>query len=182
MLFDWNSSHAGQSGSIATGPLRLLGLCAVFALVVFGFWKTNERTLTRIQAGQAIQDDTGTLSAEDKSSLRQARDYLSREYGLNLRVRATDERLDLPDADAQTLFIGVEPAAGRSAIILPPLLSRSLDPTLVAYLTEDHFRGYLEPGGQGWVAGVRDALALILRGLEGGGPEGQKNGDSSHGE
>ena len=143
---------------------RKLGLVLVFMAVAALFWITYERGFERMR-GNGVQrrDMTDTLSAAHLDHVESFARSLKRDFGLEFHLLVTEKGLDLPRLDARTLFIGLDPSRKRSVVVLPPLLRRSIDPSAVGYLEQEHFqRSWTE---HKWPLALEQALDLIRQQL-----------------
>ena len=154
--------------SPASQLARKLGLVLVFMAVAALFWITYERGFERMGGGVQRRDLTETLSAGQRDHVESFARFLKRDFGLEFHLLVTEKGLDLPRLDARTLFIGLDPSRKRSVVVLPPLLRRSIDPSAVSYLEQEHFqRSWTESE---WPLALEQALDLIRQQLHNPGP------------
>lgn len=139
--------------------LRAVLLITVFAGAAVLYQRHFAKTLDRINTRSTVYDQSGTMSPEQRDALRDFAAALKEEFGIELRIQVRNEGLVPPETDSKTLFIGLDLAAPRAVVVLPPLLERALDPDFVRRLREDHFAPYLAQGN--WTRG----LSLALRDL-----------------
>lgn len=159
-----------SSGPLVSGRtplerfLRTVGFFAVFAIAAWAFWLNNQRRIAQYSEEAAIKDPGQMLSESDRTLVRDFREALQERYGLNLRLTLGPGAATAPATDAKTLYLGLDPEAGRAVLILPPLLRRGLGEEFAAYLESEHFVPYFE--AQDWPQGLRTALVLLWNRLE----------------
>ncbi|OIO04812.1 MAG: hypothetical protein AUJ49_02180 [Desulfovibrionaceae bacterium CG1_02_65_16] len=144
--------------------LRLVGMCLVMGLAVFGFWKNSERNMERIAARTAarsgLADETGGLTEGQRAHVLAFIETMRKNYGVVARVRISRVAPTPPEADGKTLFIGLG-LDGKSALVrLPPMMDRALGPEFAANLERQHFPFHFAPG-RSWQKGLLAALDLI---------------------
>ena len=145
--------------------LRGVLLIAVFALAAVLYQRNFEKRLDLINTRAAVYDQTATLTAEQRDALRDFAAALKHEFGIELRIQVRTNGLTLPEADSKTLFIGLDLAARKAVILMPPLLERALDPPFVRGLREEHFAPYFAEGD--WPLGLSLALRDLWLQLQG---------------
>lgn len=136
--------------------LRGVLLIAVFAGVAMLYSRHFEKTMDRINTRSTVYDQTGDMTPAQREALRDFAAALKQEFGIELRIQVRQGALTLPEADAKTLFIGLDLADRQAVVILPPLLERALDPEFVRRLRQDTFAPALESGD--WPRGLSQAL------------------------
>ncbi len=149
--------------SPASQLARKLALVLVFMAVAALFWITYERGFEGMGGGVQRRDMTNTMSAAQLDHVESFARFLKRDFGLEFHLLVTEKGLDLPRLDARTLFIGLDLSRNRSVVVLPPLLRRSIDPSAVRYLEQEHFQRSLTE--QEWPLALEKALDLIRQQL-----------------
>lgn len=144
--------------------LRTLGLLAVFLAAGWAFHYNNERRLKAIDEQAALHDATGALNEEDRAFVRGFMDRLKSRFGLDCRVVAGPGAAEDAARDSKTLYLGIDPAARKVAVSLPPLMRQALGGELSGYLENEHFEPYWASGD--WPQGLKTALALIWTRLD----------------
>lgn len=125
---------------------RGLGLVLVTVAVVWGFWHTNEQALEKIKEKRDIHDGLGSLDESSMAEVKTFALWLREAYGLTLQLKITDQVLDIPKPDPRVLFVGLNPYSKTSAVVLPPLLERSLPADTAAKLSQGYFDPYFASG------------------------------------
>ena len=141
--------------------LALLGLVVLGTL--WGFNKHFENVATRLQAQEAISDETGLLPPERLALLRAASAALREAYGIRLVIVVRSGPVTAPQRDPKTLFIGLDTASSTAVAQLPPLLAKALPPELAQSLASGYFDAYLAAGA--WPEGLYTGVLAILEAL-----------------
>ncbi len=141
--------------------LALLGLVVLGTL--WGFNKHFENVATRLQAQEAISDETGQLPPERLALLREASSALREAYGVHLAIVVRPGTVAAPAPDPKTLFIGLDTASNAAVVQLPPLLAKALPPELAQSLASGYFDAYLAAGA--WPEGLDAGVLAILEAL-----------------
>ncbi len=147
--------------------LRSVLLLAVFAGVGALFWWNSERTLNIIQSKSMVWDRTETMTSSEKAALRELGRLFKEEYGLTLRVQATQDAFEYPELDSKTIFVGVVPSRAEVVVELPPLVRSALDAEFMADLRGPHFQEYFRSGD--WPTGVIFAVTRLWEELQAAG-------------
>ena len=137
--------------------LRAVLLIAVFAVAALFYQRNFEKRLSLINTRAAVYDQSGSMSTEQREALRDFAAALKEEFGIELRIQVRTEGLALPETDAKTLFIGLDLAAAKAVVVLPPLLERALGPDFLPRLRDERLAPHLADGS--WPR----ALSLALR-------------------
>lgn len=135
---------------------KILVLGAVIVLTIAGFQWHFERMAERYEAQALIRDETATLSTRQMDLLRQVGAALRDGYGLTLRVVVRHGTTEPPALDAKTIYIGLDTAANKGVVVLPPLLAKALPPELVESLAGPWFEPYF--AAQDWPEGLMACL------------------------
>jgi len=143
---------------------RLLLLAAIIVLTIAGFHWHFSRITERLEAQALIRDETATLTHGQLDLLRQVATALQGGYGLTLRVVVRHGAVDPPPLDAKTVFVGLDTAAGKGVVVLPPLLAKALPPELARSLAGSWFEPYF--AAQTWPEGLMACLRRILEALD----------------
>ncbi len=148
------------------GAMARLTRTFLFALVclgvVWGFWKNNERIVKDLNAKSAVQDQTGTLSEEDRTFLLTFADSLRTRHGLKFRLIVAPGPVPLLEPDPHLLFVGLSTGSGKAQVLFPPLLARALAPGLAADLS-GRLTLALQHGD--WPQELKESLILVWEGL-----------------
>ncbi|MGE4297083.1 MAG: TPM domain-containing protein [Desulfovibrionaceae bacterium] len=145
--------------------MRGLLLLGVLALVIWGFWANSERTMTRIAARGTVFDQGKFLTKEQKQSLGELAAMFKQEFGLSVKIHLRADTVELPDLDAKTIFIGLNPNTKQVMVELPPLLKKALGDDYQYTLQNEHFPPYLASGE--WRQGLILALTQLWEALSG---------------
>ncbi|MBN2139492.1 MAG: hypothetical protein JW718_00680 [Desulfovibrionaceae bacterium] len=139
--------------------VRILALVLIALVVCWAFWKNNERVMERLNANKAVYDQTDSLGPEDLEFVRGFVDGLEREFGIAARIQVRTGRVEVPELDPKTLYIGLWPDSRQAVVVFPVLMRRSLGEDLARTLQDRHFPRYFDDGD--WPRGLRVALAII---------------------
>lgn len=151
-----------KSGPLVRGStpgeqfLRFVLLIAVFVMTGWLFWINAENSMEKIESRGTVVDLGDALSTEQRQTLRDLGTLFTSEYGLKLKVEVSAGHLQAPEADAKTMFFGVNPQTQRVEIQLPPLVASALGPEIERELAQRH----IVPGfaNNTWPQGLVDAL------------------------
>jgi uncharacterized membrane protein YgcG len=127
-------------------------LALILALVVLLFWFNFEYSLDKLQPPSNIEDQTGSLSPEQKKHLQEFSAALKENFGLKFKLRVQNGELEAEQVGPETLFLALAPKQDKWLLQLPPLLKQALPRDFVSYLQNEHFRPYLENGN--WPRGL----------------------------
>ncbi|MCG8533326.1 MAG: TPM domain-containing protein [Desulfovibrionales bacterium] len=140
--------------------LRAMLLIAVFAVVAVAFWYQTENSFKEIRARGTVYDQTETLTAPQKSALREYAAALREKHGLKLRVQVRNTPVELPASlDSNTVFIGINPYTKQVLVEFPPLLRKALGEEYMYSLQNTYFTPYFEKNQ--WQAGLASALQKL---------------------
>lgn len=139
--------------------LRFLGVLCVFALVAYGFWTNNQRSLQSIQDQGVIWDQTKTLTPEHKEALLRFARAMKSQYGITVRIRITTDSIILPTMDSKTLMIALCPPRREARVVFPPLLRHALGPGVEAQLEGPELLPYWE--NNAWPQGLAHIVLAI---------------------
>ena len=142
---------------------RILLLMLVVSGMVWAYSWHFENLLQRMKAQDSIVDETGQLPPERLALLRDADRAMREAYGVSLRVLARKGPVEPPPPDPKVLFIGLDTAAGRGVVILPPLMARALPAGLAQSLANDYFDPYFAAGV--WPEGLYACVLTIMEAL-----------------
>jgi len=144
--------------------LRSLALVLVFAAVVWGFMKNNERVIEVLNRDSAVYDETKTLDKEQRKFIASFTRALKDEYGLASQIQVFGGEFVVPDLDAKTLYIGLSPVTGEVRIVFPSLMRQALGEDFAEQLATEHLQPALQEGD--WPQEIEIVLALIYKKLE----------------
>lgn len=150
--------------------IRFMALIAIFGVVIWAFWKNNERTLDELEARRAISGAKDVLSQEQYQFVRGFASSLKERYGLEFKLRITPEPVQQPELDPKTVFIGISPENEQVVVEFPPLLARALGDDYLNQLRDEYFRDFWQQNE--WKNALVMALASIwerLTQMDGGG-------------
>ena len=143
-------------------PRGLLLLCVVLA-TVWAYSRHFEGVADRFQHANDIRDETGTLTPEKITLLRDASRVMQDSYGVSLRIIVSRSAVQPPSQDPKTLFIGLDVSASQAVVVFPPLLAKALPPELAQRLSS----GYFDPffADKAWPEGLYSCVLIILEAL-----------------
>lgn len=140
--------------------LRAMLLIAVFVTVSVAFWYQTESSYKEIRSRGTVYDQTETLTAAQKSALRDYAAALRETHGLKLRVQVRNTPVVLPDElDTKTVFIGLNPYTRQVLVEFPPLLRKALGAEYMYRLQNEFFTPYFEKNQ--WQHGLASALQKL---------------------
>lgn len=125
--------------------LRAMLLVAVFVVVAAAFWFQTEYSFKEIRSRGTVYDQTETLTAAQKTALREFASALRETHGLKLRVQVRNTPVVLPaKLDTKTVFIGINPYTRQVLVEFPPLLRKALGADYMYHLQNEYFIPYFE--------------------------------------
>ncbi|WP_291318452.1 TPM domain-containing protein [Desulfonatronospira sp.] len=158
MGMDFSSSSADGSRR-QDSIFRMFFLVLVFVAAGFLFWKNYERSMDVILFSHVVQDETDTLSREQKDELSSIAKGLQDRFGFGLQIRVLDNLVQTPEPDSRVIFMGISPACREVSIVWPPVLRRALPQGFTRHLEEEHFEEYWQ--GDNWPRGLYQALQRL---------------------
>ncbi len=143
--------------------LRFMLLIAIFVGAGWLYSVHFERSLDAIEARTAINDQTKSLTSDQKQAFREFSKVLKNEFGLELKLVFAAEPPPWPELDNKTIYLGLDTAHHTVDIAVPPLVERALGPGYVDMLKNEHFPPFFEQNR--WAMGTAEALADIWKRL-----------------
>ena len=150
-------SGSGSRGQSST--FRVFLLVLLFVVVGILFWKNYERSMDVILSSHVVQDETETLSREQKDELSSFAKGLQDRFGFGLQIRVFEHFVQTPEPDSRVIFMGISPANQEVEIVWPPVLRRALPDDFTRHLEEEHFEEYWQ--GDNWPRGLYQALQRL---------------------
>lgn len=140
--------------------LRAMLLIAVFVIVATAFWYQTEYSYKEIRSRGTVYDQTETLTADQKSALRDYASAMRETHGLKLRVQVLNTPVVLPaKLDTKTVYIGINPYSRQVLVEFPPLLRKALGQNYMYKLQNEYFTPYFEKNQ--WQLGLASALQQL---------------------
>ncbi|EPR43881.1 hypothetical protein dsx2_2055 [Desulfovibrio sp. X2] len=137
--------------------LRLLALMLVFGVVVWAFWKQNEKIIARLENRQTVSDTAGYLNERQRSFIKGFRDGLKERYGLDFKLKIVKGELrEPPQTDSKTFFLLLAPESHRLLMRMPPILSSALGKKFLDELQQNHLETFWQQDD--W----QDELIIVL--------------------
>lgn len=143
--------------------LRFMLLIAIFVGAGWLYSIHFNRTLDFIESRTAVNDQTKSLSKDQKQAFREFSKVLKNEFGLELKLVFATEPPPWPQLDNKTIYLGLDTMNHTVDIAIPPLVERALGPGYVDMLKTEHFPPFFEQGN--WARGTAEALADIWKRL-----------------
>lgn len=143
-------------------PLVRLVRVVVFGLaclaILWGAARNHDRVIRDLNARSAAQDQTGTLTDQDRAFLLGFVDSLRERYGVTCRVGVLKDGYAPPERDPKAMQVVIAPGAGRAGVAFPPLMDRALGPDLAPELAARLERA----AAQGrWPEELKDVLITV---------------------
>ena len=143
--------------------LRFMLLIAIFVGAGWLYSVHFDHTLDIIEARTAVNDQTKSLTRDQKQAFREFSKVLKSEFGLETKLVFATEPPPWPELDNKTIYFGLDITNHTVDIALPPLVESALGPGYVTMLQDEHFAPAFETGH--WARATAEALADIWKRL-----------------
>ena len=144
--------------------IRSIALVLVFAAVIWGFMKNNERVVDALNKESAVYDETGTLDKEQRKFIVSFTHSMKNEYGLGCRIQIFGGDFTPPELDSKTMYIGLAPAIDVVELSFPPMMRRALGAEFIESLKTEHFLPSFAEGD--WPLAIQIVLVEIFNKLD----------------
>ncbi len=139
--------------------LRSIGMVVVFAAVAYAFWLNTQNTMERLQARNALWDETGIMNKQELDYLKGFTRSMRERFGVKTVIQVRKTRITPPEADNKEVFIGLCPPEKQIVLQFPGLIRHALGPDFIAYLRDKHFKNSFSD--KGWISALQTAVAMI---------------------
>lgn len=119
--------------------LRVLGMLLVFLVVIWAFYQNNENVIERLQKDRAVWDETGRMSKEELSFLRDFVRSMRSKFGVDVKIQVFKEDIQPPELDSKTIYIGLSPAGQQVRVEFPALLKPALGAEFIQSVSNEYF-------------------------------------------
>ncbi|CCO22849.1 TPM domain-containing protein [Maridesulfovibrio hydrothermalis] len=139
--------------------LRMIGMFVIFGIVAWAFWMNNQSTLEKIQARNALWDQTKVLSNSERDYIQGFIRSMRNEYGVKVRIQIMTERISDQPVNSNELYIGLAPVYDEVVMIFPGLVRHALGPKFISDLENEHFTGHFSDDK--WPTALMTTLSMI---------------------
>lgn len=139
--------------------LRLVGMIVIFGLVAWAFWMNNQTTLEKIQARNALWDQTKVLSKSERDFMQGFIRSMRSEFGVKVRIQIITDRIGDEQVDPKELYIALAPAYEEVAMQFPGLVRHALGQKFISELENKHFQNNFSEDK--WPVALMSALSMV---------------------
>lgn len=139
--------------------LRIIGMIIIFGIVGWAFWMNNQTTLEKIQARNSLWDQTKILTQPERNFVQGFIRSMRNEFGVNVKIQITTERLSQPKLESNELYIGISPSYEEVFMSFPGLVRHALGTNFIEELEQKHFIGNFS--NDTWPTTLMTALSMI---------------------
>lgn len=139
--------------------LRAIGMLVIFAIVGWAFWINNESTLERLQARNALWDQTKVLSRSEREFVQGFIRSMRNEFGVSVKIHIMTDHLSEPRLEPNELYIGISPAYEEVSVYFPGLVRHALGDKFIHEIERNHFKGNFS--SDRWPISLMTALSMI---------------------
>ncbi|WP_320171511.1 TPM domain-containing protein [Maridesulfovibrio sp.] len=139
--------------------LRMIGILIIFGLVAWAFWMNNQSTLEKLQARNALWDQTKILSRSEREFVQGFIRSMRSEFGVKVRIQIITDHLKEPKLDSNELYIGISPAHEEVIMSFPGLVRHALGDAFIEEMEKGHFTGNFTDDK--WPTSLMTSLSMI---------------------
>ncbi len=138
--------------------LRLGGMIVILGLVVWAFWMNNQTTLEKIQARNALWDQTKVLSKSERDFVQGFIRSMRSEFGVKVHIQITTDPIVDEQLESKELYIGLTPAYEEVTMRFPGLVRHALGQKFIYELENNHFTNNFSEDK--WPTALMTALSM----------------------
>ncbi|WP_319762996.1 TPM domain-containing protein [Maridesulfovibrio sp.] len=139
--------------------LRLIGMVIVLGLVVYAFWVNNQSTLEKIQARNALWDQTKVLSRSERDFVQGFIRSMRSEFGVKVRIQIILDPITSQEVDPKELLIVISPPTQGVGMHFPGLVAHALGKGFISELENKHFVNHFSDDE--WPTSLMTCLSMI---------------------
>ncbi len=139
--------------------LRIVGMFIIFSIVGWAFWMNNQTTLEKIQARNALWDQTKILSESERDFVQGFIRSMRNEFGVNVKIQILTEHIPDVQVESNELYIGISPTYQEVVMSFPGLVRHALGANFIKELEEHHFTENFSE--EDWPTSLMTALSMI---------------------
>lgn len=131
----------------------------IFGLVVYAFWMSNQSTLEKIQARNALWDQTKVLDRSERDYIQGFIRSMRNEFGVKVRIQIVLDPIMEQEVDPKELLIVISPPTQDVGMSFPGLVRHALGKTFISELENKHFENHYSD--EDWPASLMTCLSMI---------------------
>ncbi len=139
--------------------LRMIGMVVILGLVVYAFWINNQSTLQKIQARNALWDQTKVLDRSERDYVQGFIRSMRNEFGVNVRVQITLDPIMEQEVDPKDMLIVISPPNQDVGMSFPGLVRHALGNNFISELENKHFANHFSDDE--WPTSLMTCLSMI---------------------
>ena len=139
--------------------LRMIGMVIILGLVVYAFWINNQSTMEKIQARNALWDQTKVLDKSERDFIQGFIRSMRSEFGVKVRVQIILDPITEQEVDPKELLIVVSPSTQDVGMSFPGLVRHALGKEFISELENKHFENHYSD--EQWPASLMTCLSMI---------------------
>ncbi|WP_321400782.1 TPM domain-containing protein [Maridesulfovibrio sp.] len=139
--------------------LRIIGMAIILGLVVYAFWINNQSTLEKIQARNALWDQTKVLSKSERDFTQGFIRSMRNEFGVKVRIQIILDPITEQEVDPKELLIVISPPTQTVGMYFPGLVRHALGKKFISELENKHFTNHFSDDE--WPASLMTCLSMI---------------------
>ena len=139
--------------------IRALAMLFVVLLVLWAFTKNNEMVMKRLSQEQALWDETGQITGDEKKYVGGVVRRIKQDFGVQVKVQIFQDIIIVPELDAKILYIGLSPKNRELELRIPGLVRKVLGDAFIDKLKIEQLLPAMEEDQ--WVWGVQISLDMI---------------------
>ncbi|WP_432738750.1 TPM domain-containing protein [Maridesulfovibrio sp. FT414] len=121
--------------------LRMVGMLVIFGIVGWAFWMNNQTTLEKLQARNALWDQTRVLSKAERDFVQGFIRSMRNEFGVKVRVQIMTDPLAPQELETNELYIGISPPNEQVEMVFPGLVRHALGDQFIKEIGQNQFSG-----------------------------------------
>ncbi|MFW5500772.1 MULTISPECIES: TPM domain-containing protein [unclassified Maridesulfovibrio] len=139
--------------------LRMIGMLIILGLVVYAFWINNQSTLEKIQARNALWDQTKILDKSERDFIQGFIRSMRSEFGVKARIQIILDPITAQEVDPKELLIVISPPTQDVGMHFPGLVRHALGNGFISELENKHFENHYSDDE--WPTSLMTCLSMI---------------------
>lgn len=131
----------------------------ILGLVIYAFWINNESTLQKIQARNALWDQTKVLDRSERDYVQGFIRSMRDEFGIKVRIQIILDPITEQEVDPKELLIVISPPNQDVGMHFPGLVRHALGQGFISELENKHFLNHF--ADDEWPASLMTCLSMI---------------------
>ncbi|NDV23921.1 TPM domain-containing protein [Desulfovibrio sp. JC022] len=138
---------------------RMIGMVIILGLVIYAFWMNNQSTLEKIQARNALWDQTKILDRSERDYIQGFIRSMRNEFGVKVRIQIILDPITEQEVDPKELLIVLSPPQQEVGMYFPGLVRHALGNEFISELENKHFENHF--ADEEWPASLMTSLSMI---------------------